>query len=1318
MLMKALRSPGARLAFAALLGFWSTVLTAGAAGAQVGALVSPGPLAKAHAQLEGIGNCQKCHEPGRKVSASKCLACHKPVAERIAAKKGVHRAVTNSCEGCHAEHAGKDAELRPLNQRTFDHAAETGLPLDGRHASIARDCVRCHKSRSFLDARPACASCHEDVHKGSLGATCSSCHTTAQPFAQARQQFDHSKAKFQLTGAHRTVECAKCHVNKAFSGLKFASCTDCHRQPHRQLFGVDCTSCHTTETWRTSKVDHGRTAFPLAGAHASAKCTACHVKPATQVRLQSSKCSVCHADVHKGGFKQDCASCHNTTSFKKAPFDHAIGGRFPLTGRHADLACARCHKSAATTGPARAGTPAAPVAVVFTGLSSKCATCHEDIHKNAAGPSCESCHTTSDFRSVSPYTHRAEISSLFAGRHATATCRACHAGPAGAAAPAAGRTPSAAGPAQWTFKGTPSACAKCHTDPHDAQLGAACERCHDAAETAFAASRFAHAATAFPLTGRHETVACRQCHTPPSDAAPRSMGPARQSPGRDDTGHALPFKGAGTACASCHKDVHLGQLGTRCETCHATSGFAVAKYAHKNAPAAFLAGQHATLACRACHKPESGTFPAGNGTAVRFVGSGTACASCHQEKDAHHGALGRDCERCHTPERWLSVSRAFHKVGLFPLEGRHLAVPCASCHWNAVTRGTPTKCVDCHWIRRQDDPKQTRLGTDCESCHRPTSWTAVIWSHAQRTGFVLNARHQTLACDSCHKDRRFMGGTVACASCHQQDYQRASQPNHAAAGFPLNCEVCHQPAHTSWTQAVFTHSSFALVGVHATQACASCHKNNVYKGTPRDCVGCHAPDYQKTTSPNHAAAGFPTACEQCHRVTASNWTGATFNHASYFPLVGLHAAQACSACHKNSVYKGTPRDCVGCHAADYQRTANPNHAAAGFPTTCEQCHQVTASGWGTGTFNHANVFPLVGLHATQACSACHKNGVYKGTPRDCVGCHTADYQRTTNPNHAAAGFPTTCEQCHQASSPSWAGAGFNHASVFPLVGVHATQACATCHKNGVYKGTPRDCVGCHTADYQRTTNPNHAAAGFPTACEQCHQASSPSWAGAGFNHASVFPLVGVHATQACATCHKNGVYKGTPRDCVGCHAADYQRTTNPNHAAAGFPTTCDQCHQASSSTWSSSFNHNQFYPLLGRHLQQSCSACHKNNVYKGTPTACVSCHLTKYQQTTNPNHTAAGFPTTCESCHKAGDSSWSQGTFVHSWFPITSGKHAGLPCTACHTTTSTYTVFSCTTACHARAQTDGHHGGVNGYRYDSAACYACHPNGRGGSPRP
>ena len=108
----------------------------------------------------------------------------------------------------------------------------------------------------------------------------------------------------------------------------------------------------------------------------------------------------------------------------------------------------------------------------------------------------------------------------------------------------------------------------------------------------------------------------------------------------------------------------------------------------------------------------------------------------------------------------------------------------------------------------------------------------------------------------------------------------------------------------------------------------------------------------------------------------------------------------------------------------------------------------------------------------------------------------------------------------------------------------------------------------------------------------------------------------------------------------------------------------------------------------------------------------MACHQSNYDRTTNPNHAAAGFPTTCESCHKAGDTSWTQGVFNHTRFPITTGRHAGIACRTCHTTATNYQVFSCLTGCHSRGETDNNHSGNNNYRYDSAACYACHPTGR------
>ncbi len=985
------------------------------------------------------------------------------------------------------------------------------------------------------------------------------------------------------------------------------------------------------------------------------------MKPATRVKLKYARCADCHHDAHKGLFPvatQDCATCHTETGFKPATFDHTARTKFVLDGKHATTACAACHKAAA----AQAGVRLALRVVDFRGAKKECASCHVDVHKGKLGTTCQTCHVTAAFK-LSKFQHPRQLE-FFLGAHAGVACDKCHL-PEKGVAPVLVKGVPTAGSRQ--YRGVSFQCAACHKDPHLGQVGTDCARCHSLATKGFKPEIFVHTQAKFALTGKHETVPCSKCHAKETGTFPAGSGTA------------VRLTGMSTECRTCHKDPHLGQLSPRCETCHSSASFKVAKFVHPVKPEStgFFVGKHVAIACAECHRKETFNYPAGRGTIVRYAVP-LACAHCHE--DAHRGTLGRDCGSCHTASSaWRTASRAFHKTAAFPLEGKHLAVPCASCHLKGVLKGTPKGCYDCHWIRKPDDRFKTKLGADCATCHRPTGWRDVTWTHAAATSFTLETPHKTLNCESCHKGQVFKGTSRDCYSCHRADYERTQSPNHAAGGFPTDCTGCHRPSSPTWKGATFVHATFPLAGVHATQACASCHKSGVYRGTPRDCYTCHRADYQNSRNPPHAAAGFPTTCDSCHKFSDPAWQGAAFNHATAtsFPLAGVHTTQTCTACHKNNVYKGTPRDCYTCHQADYQKSVNPAHAAAGFPTTCDTCHKFSDPAWKPSSFNHstATTFPLAGTHTTQLCSACHVSNVFKGTPRDCYTCHKNDYQKSVNPGHVAAGFPTSCDSCHKFSDPAWRPASFNHstATTFPLAGLHATQACAACHKNNVYKGTPRDCYTCHQSDYQRSVNPPHVASGFPTTCDTCHKFSDPAWKPASFNHstATTFPLAGVHTTQACTACHKNNVYKGTPRDCYTCHQADYQNSKNPGHAAAGFPTTCDTCHKFSDPAWKpASFNHSTAttFPLAGVHTTQACTACHKNNVYKGTPRDCYTCHQADYQNSVNPGHAAAGFPTTCDTCHRFSDPAWRPSSFNHSTsttFPL-AGTHTTQLCSACH----------------------------------------------------
>ena len=91
-------------------------------------------------------------------------------------------------------------------------------------------------------------------------------------------------------------------------------------------------------------------------------------------------------------------------------------------------------------------------------------------------------------------------------------------------------------------------------------------------------------------------------------------------------------------------------------------------------------------------------------------------------------------------------------------------------------------------------------------------------------------------------------------SCHRGQYQGAA--NHVSGGYSTDCRQCHFSM-TSWTGAQTGHTSFPLLGRHLAIACADCHKNNVYTGTPRECVGCHLQDYNATQNPNHSWRGMP-----------------------------------------------------------------------------------------------------------------------------------------------------------------------------------------------------------------------------------------------------------------------------------------------------------------------------------------------------------------------------------------------------------------------------------------------------------------------------
>lgn len=426
-------------------------------------------------------------------------------------------------------------------------------------------------------------------------------------------------------------------------------------------------------------------------------------------------------------------------------------------------------------------------------------------------------------------------------------------------------------------------------------------------------------------------------------------------------------------------------------------------------------------------------------------------------KSPHGRSLKMDCNVCHTTSGWTEINETGfnHNATRFQLKGQHKLVKCKECHLDLVFENAKTTCNSCH----QDVHEQT-LGVDCDRCHNDNSWLVNnIKQLHQASSFPLSGVHATVECNECHissSDLRFDKMGNDCFSCHRDDFQATVNPNHAAAGFSINCTECHNQNATNWSGPIYDHSFFPLTNAHKLD-CKSCHASGVYKGLPSTCESCHLTDYNTTTNPNHQQAGYSKDCQTCH--TTSTWTGAAVDH-SFFPLTNGHQL-SCTECHTNGTYQGLQNDCNSCHNKDYAATTNPNHTQAGYTTDCKTCHNTT--NWTEATQDHS-FFPLTNAHKLD-CKSCHASGVYKGLPSTCQSCHLPEYNAATNPPHLSAGYSKECQLCHNTNF--WTDANLNHdAAYFPIY-------------SGSHKGEWSKCTDCHTnaSNYNVFT------------CTNCHEHS-------------------------------------------------------------------------------------------------------------------------------------------------------------------------------------------------------------------------------------
>ncbi|MCI5058243.1 MAG: hypothetical protein MRY83_19185 [Flavobacteriales bacterium] len=338
------------------------------------------PLLGKHADVE----CIKCHKKTVRngfdfqefadVKFDDCVACHEDPHEGQ---------LPGRCDVCHTEN-GFDI----FKGQRFNHN-QTPFELQGAHQAVS--CFDCHapdpdpllvfEDHLGVDEND-CVACHEDPHGGRFGQQCADCHNQ-DDFLNLKDMsfFNHDSTDYPLRGFHENVDCKECHAENYSDPIDFSACLTCHEDYHRGEFMKndqvqDCGDCHNViDGFAFSSFgieEHQKTKFPLEGAHIATPCFACHVNEEEwwTFRNLGSECYDCHDNIHGDEFVEngitDCKRCHVSESWFPENFNHDLT-RFPLEGKHAEVACLDCHYTVIEEGKER---------VVYKINKLECIDCH------------------------------------------------------------------------------------------------------------------------------------------------------------------------------------------------------------------------------------------------------------------------------------------------------------------------------------------------------------------------------------------------------------------------------------------------------------------------------------------------------------------------------------------------------------------------------------------------------------------------------------------------------------------------------------------------------------------------------------------------------------------------------------------------------------------------------------------------------------------------------------------------------------------------------------------------------------------------------
>ncbi len=740
------------------------------------------------------------------------------------------------------------------------------------------------------------------------------------------------------------------------------------------------------------KFDHVKTGFNLTGAHATARCTSCHIN-----------------NVFKGA-PRDCATCHRAANLMAATSK-------PSNHINTNAQCDTCHKTTVWT----------PAIFSHVGMpDGQCATCHNGTTAMGksrnhipvpATISCDNCHKTTSW-----------LQYAFSHKNINSGCSDCHGG--------------------QTFTGVP---VQPKAKPNNHMLtGLDCGACHSTTNfvilksgapvtlpsghfPTFQPCSVCHSGGSF-IPGRMNHIGatdCIACHVNGNDWLGLGLGGLRSQASSSTSAHTLV---GSSVCSKCHTSTSdfkvasltvapFGHMPTTqtCITCHS------AGYGSGNAVMSHAGISSNCKACHAATSPFLGNPPILLKSSLHVptarVTGGTECETCHSRTATAPGGFSS-----------LSPQQTMKHTGIVNL--------CTDCHGKPWTGVTPITNDATH-ISITSPAFPSVKG--CEACHSVTVFSAF-------SGTIMNHSGVT-SCKVCHNGNSFQGGIMPmykasggghndlnaeCSGCHN-----TSTFASAAGGMPTNhmptniatCTVCHKGSPKS--PANTTMGTAGHAGIVTTN-CAQCHNGQPFYGNGST-TGFKATS--KANFPPHVSTS--SDCSTCHYPNTNGFTSFAGATGGALPLNHLPTIQPCTTCHTkfdagsgHMSHVGIVSGCATCHdnktfAVGMKPTPKPTSHIKTGTAPCEACHSIsnfsTFAGDAKTMMKHTAV-------STIACADCHGLGI---NPVGGIVAYPSNHVPTAGVTNGAM-----CDTCHSKTNfTTFSGSPMNHTGL-------AVGSCDGCHTAG------------------------------------------------------------------------------------------------------------------------------------------------------------------------------------------------------------------------------------------------------------------------------